>query len=429
MKTIFLNFFNGIKKNYKTVILAFIIACVLWVAVSVLTFDTITNRINGIDVFTQPTDYMTLNNLQITSEITDKVNIEIEGKRYDISDLDPEDFSAEVDLSSARSAGTYTLPLKVTPKTNRELTITSISPEQISVTLDEIISKEFPVQGTADVSLPNEYYLGEITASPSTVTLTGSSSLIGRVSRVEAKSTLHGNISESQQTGSEITVYGAGNRVISDGITLSTDNIRVDIPIYKKKELPLKFQIINYPSNFNIDSLKYKISPETLTVAAPDGTSIDNLAELDIGSIDLSDLKLENTSYITINLPEGFQNLSGYNSARIEWDISDYGKLDFTVTNEGENENIKVINVPTNFDVSLITNSIKLTVIGPSERIAEISPTDITVTANLLGVQIHEGTQDVSVSVQIKGSRQTCWVSGDYKVTISATPVTEGGEG
>lgn len=429
MKTIFLNFFNGIKKNYKTVILAFIIACVLWVAVSVLTFDTITNRINGIDVFTQPTDYMTQNNLQITSEITDKVNIEIEGKRYDISDLDPEDFSAEVDLSSARSAGTYTLPLKVTPKTNRELTITSISPEQISVTLDEIISKEFPVQGTADVSLPNEYYLGEITASPATVTLTGSSSLIGRVSRVEAKSTLHGNISESQQTGSEITVYGAGNRVISDGITLSTDNIRVDIPIYKKKELPLKFQIINYPSNFNIDSLKYKISPETLTVAAPDGTSIDNLAELDIGSIDLSDLKLENTSYITINLPEGFQNLSGYNSARIEWDISDYGKLDFTVTNEGENENIKVINAPTNFDVSLITNSIKLTVIGPSERIAEISPTDITVTANLLGVQIHEGTQDVSVSVQIKGSRQTCWVSGDYKVTISATPVTEGGEG
>ena len=372
---------------------------------------------------------MTQNNLQITSEITDKVNIEIEGKRYDISDLDPEDFSAEVDLSSARSAGTYTLPLKVTPKTNRELTITSISPEQISVTLDEIISKEFPVQGTADVSLPNEYYLGEITASPATVTLTGSSSLIGRVSRVEAKSTLHGNISESQQTGSEITVYGAGNRVISDGITLSTDNIRVDIPIYKKKELPLKFQIINYPSNFNIDSLKYKISPETLTVAAPDGTSIDNLAELDIGSIDLSDLKLENTSYITINLPEGFQNLSGYNSARIEWDISDYGKLDFTVTNEGENENIKVINAPTNFDVSLITNSIKLTVIGPSERIAEISPTDITVTANLLGVQIHEGTQDVSVSVQIKGSRQTCWVSGDYKVTISATPVTEGGEG
>jgi len=246
---------------------------------------------------------------------------------------------------------------------------------------------------------------------------------------VEAKSTLHGNISESQQTGSEITVYGAGNRVISDGITLSTDNIRVDIPIYKKKELPLKFSIINYPSNFNIDSLKYKISPETLTVAAPDGTTLDNLAELDIGSIDLSDLKLENTSYITINLPEGFKNLSGYNSARIEWDISDYGKLDFTVTNDGENENIKIINAPTNFDVSLITNSVKLTVIGPSERIAEISPTDITVTANLLGVQIHEGTQDVSVSVQIKGSRQTCWVSGDYKVTISAAPVADSGEG
>lgn len=429
MKTIFLNFFNGIKKNYKTVILAFIIACVLWVAVSVLTFDTINNRISGIDVFTKPTDFMTLNNLQITSEITDKVNIQIEGKRYDISDLDAEDFSAEVDLTSVRSAGTYTLPLKVTSKTNRELAITSVNPEQVTVTLDEIISKEFPVKGTADVSLPAEYYLGEITASPATITLTGSANLIGRVNRVEAKSTLHGNISESQQTGSEITVYGAGNRVISDGITLSTDSIRVDIPIYKKKELPLKFRIVNYPSNFNIDSLKYKISPDKITVASPDGASIDNLAELDIGAIDLSDMTLTNTSYITIALPEGFKNLSGNDIVRIEWEFGDYGKLDFNVTNDGENENIKFINAPTNFDVSLVTNSIKLTVIGPNERIAEISPADITVTANLLGVQIHEGTQDVAVSVQIKGSRQTCWVSGDYKVTISASPVAESGGG
>lgn len=424
MKTIFFNFLDGIKKNYKTVIAAFIIACVLWVAVSVLTFDTITNRINGIDVVTQPTDYMTMNNLQITSDITDKVNIQIEGKRYDISDLNAADFSAEVDLSSVRSAGTYTLPLKVNPKTSRELVFTSIRPEQISVTIDEIISKEFPITGAADVIPANEYYLGEITATPATITLTGSSTLIGRVVRVEAVSTLHGNISESQQTGSEIKVYGAGNRVISEGLTLSTDSVRVDIPIFKQKDLPLKFQITNYPSNFDINSLKYKIVPEKLTVATPD-SSIDNLSELDIGTVDLSDITLTTTSYINFVLPDGYKNLSGNVNARIEWEMDDYGQLDFTVTNE--NENIKITNSPTNFDVSLVTNSIKLTVIGPSERLFEISPSDITLTANLFGTQLHEGLQDVSVSVQIKGSRQSCWASGEYKVTINAVPATESG--
>lgn len=415
MKTIFLNFFNGIKKNYKTLILAFIIACGLWVVISVLTFDTITNRINNIDVVTVPTAFMTQNNLQITSELDEKVSIVIEGKRYDISDLSAEDFTAEVDLSTVRGAGIYSLPLKVTSKSNRELSITSTNPELVSVTLDEFISKEFPVQGTADINLPSEYYLGEITASPASITLTGSASLIQKITRVEAQSTRHGHISESLQTGSDIIVHSTGG-VISEGLTFSDDTITVNIPIYKQKDLPLKFTLINYPQNFDLESLKYKIYPEKITVASPDDT-IDNLSELEIGSIDLSDISLNNaTSIIPIALPEGYKNLSGNNSARIEWEIDDYGRLDFYVPSE----NIQITNKPNNFDITLITNQLKVTVIGPSERISEIKSADITATANLLGVQLHEGTQDVAVSVQIKGTQQTCWISGAYTVTVKA---------
>lgn len=419
MITLFRSIFNGIKNNYKTLILAFIIACALWIAISVLTFDTITNSITGINVQIQPTDYMTQKNLQIISELSEPISIRIEGKRYDISDLKASDFSAEVDLSSVRSAGTFTLPLIVTKNTNRELTIESITPEQVSVTFDEIISKELPVTGTADVSLPSEYYLGDITVSPPTVTVTGSANLINGITKIEAQSTLHGNISQSQQTGSEIKVYGASG-LISEGITLSNDNITVNIPIYKQKELTLKFSIINYPTNFDISSLQYDIQPKKLTVASPD-ESIDNISELDIGTIDLSDITLNSTSYIPIKLPDGYKNLSGNNNARIEWKVEDYGKLDYFVTAD----NIAITNPPDNFDVSLITNSLKMTVIGPSDKLNEISAADITVTANLLGLQLHEGSQDVSVTAQIKGSRQSCWVSGEYKVTVKAVAKNE----
>lgn len=418
MKTFIFNFFNSIKKNYKTLILAFVIACALWIVISVLTFDTINNRISGIDILTQPTDFMTQNNLRITNEITDKVSIMIEGKRYDISDLDAEDFTAEIDLSSVRAAGSFSLPVKVTSKSNRSLSITSTSPERVTITLDEIISKEFPIQGTADVSLPEGYYLDEITTTPATITLTGSSSIIEKVTRVEAQSTRHGNISESQQTGSDIKIYGA-NGVITDGITLSTDSVTVNIPLFRQKELPLKFSLINYPQNFDVNSLKYKIVPEKITVAAPND-SIDNISELDIGNIDLSDITMNDTSFIPIVLPDEFKNLSGNNRASIMWDFTDYGQLDFTISNSEENECIKVINAPNNFDVSLITNELKITVIGPSENLAAISASDFTVTANLLGAQLHEGSQDVSVSIQIKGSRQDCWVIGKYRITISA---------
>ena len=416
MKTIFLNFFNGIKKNYKTLILAFIIACVLWIVISVLTFDTITNRISGIDVLTNPTDYMTQNNLRITSELKDKVTILIEGKRYDISDLNADDFTAEVDLSAVRSAGTYTLPLKVTSKSNRSLSITDTQPDSVSVTLDEIISKEFPIVGTADINLPSEYYLDSIIPSPATITLTGSASLIDKVTRVEAQSTRHGTISESLETGSVISVYGAGG-VISEGITPSTNSVTVNIRILKQKELPLKFSITNCPPNFDLNSLKYDIYPQKIKVASPND-SIDNISEFDLGAINLYDITLNTTSYIPITplLPEGYKNLSGNERAQITWDTKEYNKLDFDVPAE----NIKIINTPDNFNVTAITEMLKVTVIGPSERISEITAADITVTANLLGMQIREGLQDVKVSAQINGSRQSCWVSGDYTVTIRA---------
>ena len=422
MKTILSNFFNGIKKNYKTLILAFIIACALWVVISVLTFDTISNRISGIDVLTNPTDYMAQNNLSITSELNEKVTIQIEGKRYDISDLNAEDFTAEVDLSSVRSAGTYTLPLIVTSNSNRSFLITDTQPEQVIVTLDEIISKEFPIVGTADVIPPSEYYLDTITASPATITLTGSASLIDKVTRVEAQSTRHGLITESLSTGSDISVYGA-NGIISEGITLSTNSVTVNIPIFKQKDLPLKFSIINAPQNFDLDSLKYEIYPKTIKVASPDD-SIDNISEFNLGSISLSDITLDKTSYIAISLPDGYKNLSGNARASITWDTNTYNKLDFYVPVE----NINIINSPDNFDVSLVTNTLQVTVIGPSERISEISASDITVTANLLGAQLREGLQDVTVSAQINGSRQSCWVSGDYKVTITAKMSQSGGE-
>lgn len=422
MKTIFLNFFNGIKKNYKTLILAFIIACGLWVVISVLTFDTITNKINNIDVITEPTAFMTQNNLRITNELDEKVSIVIEGKRYDISDLSADDFTAEVDLSSVRGAGVYSLPLKVTSKSSRELLITSTQPELVNVTLDEIISKEFRIQGTADISLPPEYYLGEITASPASITLTGSASVIGKITSVEAQSTRHGNISESLQTGSDIIVHSTGG-VISEGLTFSDDIVTVNIPIYKQKELPLKFTITNAPQNFDLDSLKYTINPQKITIASPDDT-IDNISELDIGNIDLSDITLNNkTNILPIALPEGYKNLSGNNSALIEWAVEDYGKLDFSIPRD----NIQINNKPNNFDISLITNQLKVSVIGPSERISEIKAADLTATANLLGAQLHEGTQDVTVSVQIKGTQQTCWVTGDYTVTITAQSREDGG--
>lgn len=420
MKEFVLKILGDIKNNYKTLIVAFLVSFGGWLVVSINVFPMIENDIRGILIEAPITDFMASNNLQITSDIMEAVDIKIEGKRYDISDLKSSDFYASIDLSNVRSAGQYTVPITVSSKTDRELTISEVQPNMITLNIDRIISKEFVLRPTApDVTIQDGYYMDEITVSPDTITLTGSATVLNNIGYVEARSTFHGELGGSRQTGAEINVFGSFDIPMSkDGITFSTDNVTLNIPIYRQKDLPLTFSIINYPPNFNIDSLKFSIHPDKLTVAAPDD-SIDNLSVLNVGTIDLANIQInKTTSYIPIILPDDYINLSGNNNAQIVWEIEDYSKMDFKIGKD----NISIINSPDNYDVSLVTNELQLTVIGPSDSISQLSNTDFNATVNLLGTSLRTGVQDASITVQIMGEEQTCWVSGQYKVKINAQP-------
>ena len=422
MKNVILNFLNDLKRNYKTLILAFLLSFTLWIVVSIQVFPTIEKEVNNVSVEAHLTDYMVRNNLQIVNDINQTVNIKIQGKRYDISRLDSQDFYASVDLADVTSAGKYNVTLEVFAKTNEDYTLLEVEPKTLSLEIDKIITKEFPITGTApDISLPEGFYADDVTTSPETISVTGSATMLEKIERIEAKSTFHGEIMESTQTNSEIIIYGSnGTKIVSDKLKLSTELVTVNIPIFKQKELPLKVTI-NYPANFDADSLKYEIRPEMITVAAPNNT-IDNQSQLDIGTINLSDITPNSNTYLPIVLPDGYKNLSGNNSATITWKTENYGLLDYTVTAD----DIEIKGVPDNYNVSLTTTALTVTITGPSDLITGFAKGDITATVNLMGVTLRPGTQDVTATVSIKGTGQKCWVTGDYKVTIYAVQKDEG---
>lgn len=425
-KKSFLDYLKGIgsafRNNLKIILISALMAVAVWVLVSVQVFPTIQTSISGITIQAQPTEYMVSNNLQIVGSYTGLTDIRIEGKRYDISALNSEDFYAELDLSSVRSAGTFTVPVTVSSKTGVEYSLLETSQKAVTLLIDEIITRQFTIQAYApDISLPEGYYVDEITASPDVVSITGSASVIDKISRVEAKAPFSGEIMESHEVQTALSVYTQnGSKLVNDNIQMSVDNVLVNIPIYMQKELPLTFSFAGVPQNFDISSLGYDIQPKSIMVAAPDA-GISNLSELNIGTINISDIRLnQTTSTIPISLPEGYKNLSGYNSARIVWDIADYGKLDFPV------KNITVVNTPDNMDVDIITKELTLSVIGPSEQLSALTTGNFYITANLLGVSLHDGSQDVPVNIVISGtSSQKCWVLGSYRITVSARTLTD----
>ena len=407
-------FFFG---NVWIVLISVILAFVAWFAISVNEFPEIDKSLIGIPIEAEPTDFMKSNNLQIIGDYTGTTDIRISGKRYDISDLKAEDFTAALDLTNVRRAGTYDLSVTIACKNDKvEYSLVENTQMAVTITVDEIAAREFPITASApDISLPEGYYVDEITSNPPTVTITGSVSVLDEINRVEANASYDGSTLESHEVKTDLTIYkNNGSRLDNSTVKLSTDNVLVNIPILIQKELPLKFRFTGVPQNFDIDTLKYTMQPQSIMVAAPDG-SINNLIELE-DPINLTDIRINQTvSTVPIKLPEGYKNLSGINSVRITWDIADYSKLDFPVSN------ITIVNEPDNMDVSVITRELTLTVIGPSEDISALSSTDFYVTANLLSTSLHDGSQDVPVSIIISGSSgKTCWAVGSYKITVSA---------
>ena len=214
----------------------------------------------------------------------------------------------------------------------------------------------------------------------------------------------------------------SGSKIIKPNVTASEDNFSVNVPVYKVKTLPVRVMFTDYPSNFNIEKLRYNMSISEITIASPDN-SIDNREAIDIGEISLSSLTLKDLQggvALPVKLPEGYKNISGNKTVTVSFPESEsYGQLGFTLALD----NISIINAPGNYNVRALTNEMVVNVVGLSSYIQAMTSSDISATVNLLGTELTEGTKSVSVTFRLKGGNVSAWVTGEeYKVEIYVTP-------
>lgn len=417
MKSI-LNFF---KNNLKTLIMSVVFAVIIWFAVSIQVFPNEYDHVDGIAVSAEPTSYMQQENLHII-DFQQEVSIQIMGKRYVIGTLTPEDFSASLDLSEITSPGKHIVNVNVNmlkPNSDYEITTNNLT---ASIEVERIISKEITLEvNTNSLTVGDELRIqtDDIALSASSVVISGEQSLVNSVARAVIEPSFDGVLTETTRLSGSISLYGYDNtRIQTTELEYQADNYTVTIPIYRVKTLPLNVSF-KYPQNFNTNSIKYRLLPEEITIAAPAGDiSIENLDGLAIGEIDLTDVTsrdLQGGIRLPISLPEGYKNLSGIGIAQIIFeDIDSYGMLEFPISTE----NFNILNGDPSYDYSFITSQIDVTAVGPSEIIKNLSSDDIFGTVNLLGSQIEPGVRNITVAVRVSGQYRSAWVTGDYKVDI-----------
>lgn len=423
------SFFRNFLKNLKNIIFALIIAIIVWFAISMQIFPDVTTHVSDIPIEIKATDYMERNALSVTESYADTVTVQLTGKRYEVGNLTADDFTAKADLSAITEPGEYTVSVKVTPLKENSCTIYD-KDLSVKIKVEKTVSRTFSVsqgtlKATADrVVPPSDMKIDSITAEPSTITLTGDSTAVEAVKSVEIRSVFAGETTESVTSKGQIVFIGANGEVIENpDIKVDNDSFTVNITLYKQKTLPLTVQFTNVPSNFDIDSLKYSIYPESLTVSSPDD-SLDSQEKFEIGTIDLSQLTTKYLQKLTlpITLPEGYKNISGNTSAMVSFENAEnYTFLSYAV----QKDNIRIVNVPDNFDVEVLTNEVTVNVTGPAEEISALASKDIYATIDLMGTTLTTGLKDVTAEFTLRGTNVRSWVTGEYKVSIQVTDRAE----
>lgn len=299
------------------------------------------------------------------------------------------------------------------------MSLTSISEETNSVTIDKTESKDINVVVDAPgIQVAEGCILDSETGTctPDTITITGPSQLLHKIDHASVYVEAKKDIDTSYTTYSNLLKYydENGAEVESDNLKPSVTEFIVSFNVLNKKDLDLTYQIKNQPSDFDEEWFRSKISlsPDKIQIAA-NGSSLDDLKTWDFGTISLNDVGLDFSKSLSVDIPSEYRNISDINSVTLTLDNSDLAEKEITI------DDIKVTNQPVGYtDFKVNTDSLTVTLIGDKDQIDKITKADIIANINLVGykVQSYDFTYDVSISFS---KFNKVWAVGSYKANVS----------
>ena len=407
-----------------TMVLALVMGFATWVIVTVFVdpqggVRTVTNvPIN----YTNGASTYTAQGLDIVEKPDiEGVTVKVEGNSTIIGNIQNSDIMVYPSYAGVSGAGKVSLRLqaRVTNTTdfpgNIECTVEN--PETIDVVFDEVSEKTVPVTVDASaVSISSGYMLNKTAAVPAEITLRGPTSELDQVSSIVAPVQTDGELADTTTVPATLELRDAEGNVFTPQYTsMESDSANVTLTVYQVRELPLKVDFIGTPNGFDVESLHYSLSQQTLQVAGPART-ISTLEALTVTDFDLAREFEPGRDYQRlIELPAGIVSLDGVTNVTLDFDTEDMGTTKLNVSN------IRAINVPSNYELQILSSLVSnVTLYGPAEEIKELSADSIVAQIDCRSLNLTVGQQTIAVSIQIPSSSRI-FATGSYTVQCEVT--------
>ncbi len=396
---------------------------ILWMIVSLLlsflawayistTEDTSVERIfTGVPVVFQGAEELrSSRGLIITNASADTVTVKVSGSRASIGNLHASDLTAVVDVGGISQVRDMTVSYTVRFPESVNMSgveVHSKTPETIEFSVVQENSKTVEVKGVFTGSVAEGYTVDPIVVEPASVTLYGPDS---ELDLIESACVYIDRQNVSATIGplsSDFVLLGSDGKTIQpSSVTSSQTSVTVTVPVLMNKELALKVNLVE-GSGATADNTVVEIEPKTIQVAGSTAT-LENLNQLVIGTVDLTDFAETTTITFPITLDNNIRNLTGTTEATVTVTASGLETKKFTVTNI----------TLTGGSGELQTTQKEIVVRGTAEDLAKITAENIRIVADLTEYASATGTIEVPARVYVDGFEKAGAV-GDYTVSVT----------
>ncbi len=417
----------AVSSNLALAIASVGVALIVWLTLNMTAFPEMTTTIRDVPIdYSLAGTYADVAGLSIISDVPETVNVKITGLRYDISDYTADDLKVTPNFDSVRTSGVYELSLNIVSADGDDITVDQSEPGTVHLEFDYFATKTFTVaDGTLTADISNVYaeagYImdtEDVTISPESITISGPKDYVDSVTSCKVVLNEVAGLTESYSTGNtSIKLYSGDTAYESDRVVIENQLVNVKIPVYIKKLLNLDIEVQTYFDQFDLDSLKYDISPASIIVRSQN-SAVENLSEISLGYIDLRQIGIGSSFTFDINDSSYYTNISGTETATVTFNLDNYSTKSVTLPNS----QIHIINVPDGFNAYVETEKIRnITIVGPEEVINDIDATDVIGQIDLLDYNVNAGTHILGVNIYLPGHNDA-WALGIHRIYIHIEP-------
>lgn len=371
-------------------VVAIIISFILWMYVNAVENPERQVEISGIPVKLVNIESLAQSGLVLMGNADDyTVKLTVKGRSQDVLKLKTQDFKLEANLGNGyRVKGINSILVELKDKPS-DIEIPN-QPVYISVELDELVVRNFPVNIKVEGTAKEGYANLQPTVKPEEVILKGAAKYMGSVNSVVANVDVKEAVADVQ-TSMPLQVLDKDGRSVP-GIESTPRTVDIVVPVKKAKQVPITVKTVgSLPGG--VFMLGTSAAPDKVSITGDDEV-VNNIDSIETMPVSLEDIRSNTTKAVGLNLPAGAVLINKIDTVNVNIAVETTVTKDFNVQ-------VNYNNLPGGLTADILTNTISVTVSGRESTINRVASGDMSATINLEDAPEEDGEYEYTPDITL----------------------------